>query len=98
MVASTKVSQIRAVPSGSANPRVNSDDPLISKERWARVVADGPEDEREAEGDREHPDQGQADQRHRGVEGAEVGPAVLVAPLVDEDPVGHARRRTGRCG
>ena len=35
MVASTKVSQIRAVPSGSANPRVNSDDPLISKERWA---------------------------------------------------------------
>ena len=35
MVASTKVSQIRAVPSGSAKPRVNRDDPLISNERCA---------------------------------------------------------------
>ena len=35
MVASTKVSQMRAVPSGSAKPRVNRDDPLISKDRWA---------------------------------------------------------------
>ncbi len=33
-MASTKVSQIRAVPSGSAKPSVNSEDPLISKARW----------------------------------------------------------------
>ena len=35
MVASTKVSQMRTVPSGSAKPRVNRDEPLISKARWA---------------------------------------------------------------
>ncbi len=34
MVASTKVSQIRSVPSGSAKPRVKSEDPLISKAFW----------------------------------------------------------------
>ena len=32
IVASTKVSQMRAPPSGSAKPSVNSDDPLTSKE------------------------------------------------------------------
>ena len=31
MVASTKVSQTRPVPSGRANPRVNSDEPLTTQ-------------------------------------------------------------------
>ena len=66
---------------------------------WAISHDTAPVDEREAEGDREHPDQGQADQRHRGVEATQVGLAVPCSSTRwTRIAVGHGEDEPGDAG